>query len=92
MKTVIVTVAEIRIASERWYEFHGLKSISAWHYLKYLGEDYESYGKLTLNRHNVNVHANGIEVKEESARKIRALNGPHYKTLLAMYKAQNMIE
>jgi len=90
MKTVIVTMEELKIASGRWYELHGLKSISVWHYLKFLGEDYESYGKLTLGRGGYNPP--NIEVSEESARKIRALNGPHYKTLLAMYKAQNMIE
>ncbi len=89
MKTMIVTATELRVAAERWYKLHGLKSISMWHYLKYLGEEEQAeklkaatWGRATWD----------IEVSEESARKIKALNGPHYKTLLAMYKAQNMIE
>jgi len=61
--------------------------------LKYLGEDYHSYGPLTLGRlHTGYSFVGEIEISEESARKIRQLNGPHYKTLLAIYKAQNMIE
>lgn len=84
-----VTRYELKTASERWYEFHGLKSISMWHYLKFLGETRAAEAvkdELWLSLYQE------IEVSEESARKIKALNGPHYKTLLAVYKAQNMIE
>ncbi len=89
MKTVSVTIRELKIASERWYELHGLKSIAPWHYLTFLGETKAA---------NAATHSfwreifQEIEVSEESARKIKQLNGPHYKTLLAIYKAQNMIE
>lgn len=82
-------MVELKIAAERWYELHGLKSISAWHYLTFLGE-HEQATKLKDAFWQRAHHE--IQVAEESARKIRALNGPHYKTLLAMYKAQNMIE
>jgi len=58
-------------------------------YLKYLGEEIEAE-KLKDAFWGRTIHT--IEVSKESARKIRALNGPHYKTLLAIYKAQNMIE
>jgi len=61
-----------------------------WHYLKFLGEE-EQVEKLKVvtwwGRDRFD-----IKVSEESARKIKALNGPHYKTLLAMYKARNMIK
>jgi hypothetical protein len=90
MKTVSVSLKELKTAADRWYEFHGLKSISTWHYLKYLGEDYEALSKLGRYMHTV--HRDAVEVSEESARKIRMLNSENYKTLLAMYKAQNMIE
>ena len=86
MKTVRVTATELRVAAERWYELHGLRSISVWHYLKFLGEDDQAENLKAAARNR------DIEVSEESARKIKALNGPHYKTLLAIYKAQNMIE
>ena len=88
MKTVSVMMNEVRIASQRWYEFHGLKSISPWHYLKFLGEDECA----TIAQRRNDLFNYDFEVSEESARKIKALNGPHYKTLLAIYKAQNMIE
>lgn len=88
MKKAIITMTELKTASDRWYEFHGLKCISTWHFLKYLGEDYNTYYNNGSGGHSNLV----IEVSEESARKIKALNGPHYKTLLAVYKAQNMIE
>lgn len=90
MKTVRVHLNKIQIAATRWYEFHGLKSISTWHYLKFLGEE-EQAEKLKHCFLNRITHPE-IEVTEESARKIEQLNGPHYKTLLAIYKAQNMIK
>ena len=81
-------MAELKIAADRWYELHGLRSISMWHYLKFLGEEVQAEKiKAVLWTNTFD-----IQVSEESARKIKALNGPHYKTLLAMYKAQNMIE
>lgn len=89
MKTVSVTMQELKTASERWYEFHGLKSIALWHYLIFLGETRAA--EVTKNKIWRNL-VEEIKVSEESARKIKALNGPHYKTLLAIYKAQNMIE
>jgi len=61
-----------------------------WHYLKYLGEDYEKYKNIGMERYYN--FSGELEISEESARKIKQLNGPHYKTLLAIYKAQNMIE
>lgn len=89
MKTVSITMQELRTASERWYELHGLKSIALWHYLNFLGETKAADAAThTLWRDSFQE----IEVSEESARRIKQLNGPHYKTLLAIYKAQNMIE
>lgn len=89
MKTVSVTLTELQTAAERWYELHGLKSISMWHYLKYLGEEDQAESlRITVR----GLYKFEIEVSEESARKIKQLNGPHYKTLLAIYKAQHMIE
>jgi len=60
-----------------------------WHYLEYLGEKDQAEKLKTAMWGRA---AWDIEVSEESARKIKALNGPHYKTLLAIYKAQNMIK
>jgi len=60
-----------------------------WHYLKYLGE-HEQAEQLQKAMNSRMPH--DIMVSEESARKIKQLNGPHYKTLLAIYKAQNLIK
>lgn len=85
----VVTMTELKVAAARWYEHHGLKSISTWHYLKYLGEEEQAKKVKTAIWYRRD--KNELEVSDEAARKIRALNGPHWKTLLAMHKAQNTV-